>query len=172
MFDLKTYPQIEGKAKIASHNNNVVKGFGKLKPKLHQGLFSAVQHAVATQDTTLVTALWNGLGGEVNKGKGIATWLNTYTNLMLREGGDGLKQWLKPKKDKVVTFKLEGIETPFYDMDAVNDANEKVPDFDKSILALIGKYTKLVKEGKVDAAIGEKLQAVRGALHIPMPANA
>ena len=141
MFDIQVYPTIKGKIEITKAIKSVISSIAKTQPKLHQALFSAVIHAMETNDTTGVSMLWNGVGNSVNKKNGIAIWLKAYTNLSLRKAKDGEIQWLKPVKDKQVTFKMEGIDMPFYDMPEVDKANKPF-DLFTAFRALVSKAEK------------------------------
>ena len=98
MFDTETYPIITDTTKLDKKIATLSEKYSKLRPELHQMLVSAVVHAARTRDTTRLTNFYDLLSNEINKGKGIAIWLQKYTNLTYRKGTDEKFKWLKPMK--------------------------------------------------------------------------
>lgn len=162
MFDIENYPIISGRKEAISLINKVIKSYAKARPAMHQALISAVNHAETTRDTTLVTMLYDGLGDELNKGKGIATWLREFTNLEYRKAKDGSKQWLKPTSQPDVSFDKAGIVTPFWEMNQVKKDNE-VPSMTNALQGFFSRFTKLNQEHKLSPVDAARLDYLKNA---------
>lgn len=176
---------VRGQKPIEALNKKVIKASETYRAMLHQALVSCVAHAVAYRDTTLLTALYDGIGNETNKGKGIATWLRAHSNLDYRKGKNDVPQWLKPqatpdvllynvdangepvldnagKRIPVAIEDWNGIDTPFYNMAKVEKDNE-VPSIAKAFEHLFAKYGKMLDKGLLSVADAARFAYVKQA---------
>ena len=137
MFDFTQYPRFTTKKAIEQGITKAIKASASQRILLHLCLVGALEHAVGdgNGDTTLLSRLYNGLGNETNKAKGIATWIKTYTNLKYSAAKDGTEQWLKPKGEALLVH-VGYDATPFYDMPKVEEDN-KPWDFDVLLQKLL-----------------------------------
>ena len=161
---INNFAVVEGIGNIRKLNGQAIAGFAKSRIKLHQALFASVYHAMRFQDTTLVTELWNGLGNEVNKRNGIGVWLEAFTNLKQRKAKDGTMQWLKPKDETSVAFKVEEAKAmPFWDMPGVDKKNSEMPNLLNAMGALFSKFSKLDKDNKLSTVDHARLAWMKAA---------
>ncbi len=146
MFDFTTHPRFASKQETEKGIARAIKASTSQRVLLHLCLVGALDHATGAGngDTTLLSKLYNGLGNETNKAKGIYLWIRKFTNLKYSKAKDGTEQWLKPKKEAlIVTAGYEA--TPFYEMPEVDKANKPF-DFHAALSALLERAEKKVKE--------------------------
>lgn len=137
---MESFSYIIGHKSISNAIKLIANKSAKLQLSIHITLCSAVKHALDHNDTTLVTKLYDQLPNSINKGRGVALWIKKYTNLTYRNAKDGSKQFLKPEKE-ALTFDLEGLATPFYDMPEVQKANQALDGL-ASVFSLMSRLEK------------------------------
>lgn len=124
----------------------------KFALSVHAALVAAVEHSVAHSDASKVTALWEACASYSNK-RGLQYWISEFTHLTLQKDKAGVVKFLGRDPDTgnaSYIFKLEGAETPFFDLQKTKEADEKAWDFVASAYALLSKAEKAEKAGKLD----------------------
>jgi hypothetical protein len=163
MFDFEQNPRFQTKQQTEQGITKAIKTSTTQRILLHLCLVGAIDHATGpgNGDTTLLSRLYNGLGNETNKAKGIATWIKTFTNLKYKTAKDGSEQWLKPKGEALHVF-VGYDSTPFYDMPKV-EADNKPWDFDALLQKLLKGASDRYEKKQLSADQLEEALAITAA---------
>lgn len=155
MFDFNETPRLAVDAKVIERKIALEAKASMTRAKsLHILLVACAHHMAENRDASLFDKLWAALANSVNK-RGMSIWMREFTTLEFRKNKDGVFKWLGKveNKQKLYAFKLEGEQTPFYEMEAVRKDNEKQTfDLGTAVGHMLERAAKLIKSGKATPA--------------------
>ena len=154
MFDFDKFKRLDetNENLIRSEIKAVAKHYAHVnaRERLHLVMDACCRHAVAHQDCSLLTYLWDTLTNNANH-KGMGVWLQEYTTFKRLKNKKGIEMFLGRDDDgnKCYQYNLAGATMPFYDMPKVKKDKEDTWTLLGGLDSLISKAIKRNKEGKL-----------------------